>query len=185
MSDTELLNLMYEAPEQGIDMMIQLYGKLVYSIIYNRIRSVGNTQDAEEGVSDVFIMFYQKSDTYIPEKGDIKVTLSVMATRKSIDLYRHLLKENIQTQSVDIMPDFADNSVPLEDHIILKEHRSSIFKAIHTLGEPDSEILLRKYFLGQRSKEIASILNLKENTIDKKVSRSLKKMRILLGGEIS
>jgi RNA polymerase sigma-70 factor (ECF subfamily) len=50
------------------------------------------------------------------------------------------------------------------------------------LGEPDREIIIRKYYFGQKSKEIAGVLNLRENTVDKKISRGLKKLKILLGG---
>ena len=50
------------------------------------------------------------------------------------------------------------------------------------LGEPDREIFLRKYYLGQRTKEIARALNLRENTVDQKVGRGLKKLRVWLEG---
>ena len=50
------------------------------------------------------------------------------------------------------------------------------------LGEPDREIFLRKYYLGQRTKEIARALNLRENTVDQKVGRGLKKLWVWLEG---
>jgi RNA polymerase sigma-70 factor, ECF subfamily len=50
------------------------------------------------------------------------------------------------------------------------------------MGEPDHEIFIRKFYLGQSSKEIAKATGIKENTIDKKVSRGLVRLRETLGG---
>ena len=57
-----------------------------------------------------------------------------------------------------------------------------LLEALEGLGEPDREIFLRKYYLGQRTKEIARALNLRENTVDQKVGRGLKKLRVWLEG---
>ena len=62
--------------------------------------------------------------------------------------------------------------------------RETLLWALKELGEPDTQIFLRKYYLGQSTKEIAASLDIKENTIDKKVQRGLAKLRRLLeGGE--
>ena len=50
------------------------------------------------------------------------------------------------------------------------------------LSEPDKEIFIRKYYLGQSTKIISKILGIKENTIDKKVSRGLLKLKNILKG---
>lgn len=45
--------------------------------------------------------------------------------------------------------------------ILLKESNSELISAIKSLGEPDSEIIIRKYYLHQNSKDISSDLCLK------------------------
>ncbi len=57
-----------------------------------------------------------------------------------------------------------------------------MINCIHSLGEPDSEIFIRRYYRGQSTKEIAEVFNLKENTVDKRISRGLKKLRNRFGG---
>ncbi len=64
-----------------------------------------------------------------------------------------------------------------------KEDIEELVDSILELGEPDSEIFIRKYFFEQRAKEIAKIVHLKEGTIHTKVSRGLAKLKNLLGGE--
>ncbi|WP_242878623.1 sigma factor-like helix-turn-helix DNA-binding protein [Clostridium beijerinckii] len=70
----------------------------------------------------------------------------------------------------------------MQHSILLKESNSELISAIKSLGEPDSEIIIRKYYLHQSSKDISSDLGLKVNTIDKKVSRCMEKLKKLLGG---
>lgn len=48
------------------------------------------------------------------------------------------------------------------------------------LGRPDSEIFMRKYFYGQKRRDIAEELGMKTNTVDKIVSRGLVKLRKIL-----
>ena len=43
--------------------------------------------------------------------------------------------------------------------------------------------MMPTYFLGQKSREIARDLNMKTNTVDKKISRGLKKLRAILEKE--
>ena len=62
-----------------------------------------------------------------------------------------------------------------------KETRAQLIETIKKLGEPDSEIFIRKYYLGESTKEISKVLKIKGNTIDKRVSRGLGKLKKLLG----
>ena len=51
---------------------------------------------------------------------------------------------------------------------------------IKSLGEPDSSIFIRKYYLGQRNKDIAKELGIKEGTLNTRISRGLVKLRKIL-----
>ena len=53
-------------------------------------------------------------------------------------------------------------------------------ETVRALGEPDSEIILRRYYFGQTSKEIGAALGMKPNTVDQRLSRALKKLREVL-----
>ena len=55
--------------------------------------------------------------------------------------------------------------------------RQQLIEAVTALGRPDSEIFMRKYFYGQKSREIAEELGMKTNTVDKIVSRGLVRLR--------
>ncbi|MBQ7060184.1 MAG: RNA polymerase subunit sigma-24, partial [Clostridia bacterium] len=58
-----------------------------------------------------------------------------------------------------------------------------LFTAINGLGEPDREIVVRKYFLNEPSKSIAKRLDMSVSAVDTRTHRALKKLKKLLGGQ--
>lgn len=183
MQDIELLNELKSDPNQGLNHLIDQYGGLVYSIIYGKLSSVGTEEDVKECASDVFMEFYQQQEKLDLTKGSIKAYLAVLSKNKGIDLYRKLARNAVRNSDVtEEWEHFEDVTINLEQDVIRKEQKRILLQAISSLGIPDQEIFIRKYYFGQKTKEIAEILNLRENTVDKKISRGLKKLRIMLGG---
>lgn len=125
--------------------------------------------------------FFRQRETIDLHKGSIKSYLAVIAKRKAIDKYRSV--KNKQTISLQEMGDAARaDTNELETAIYNRKTRDLLIQAIITLGEPDSEIFIRKYYFGESTKIIVKKLRLKENTVDKKVSRGLVKLKQALGG---
>lgn len=183
MQDIELLSELKRNPNQGLERLIEQYAGLIYCIINGKLSSVGTAEDVNECVSDVFMEFYQQVECIDLSKGSIKGYLAMLAKHKGIDLYRKLARSVRYNTDIDEeWEQYEDSKVNLEQDLINKEQKKKVLNAIACLGEPDNEIFIRKYYLGQKTKEIAEILNLRENTVDKKISRGLKKLRILLGG---
>lgn len=182
MQDIELLNECKKNPEQGLEYVIERYVDLIYTIVYGKISTVGTAEDAKECVSDVFMAFYQQIDRIHLDKGSIKVYLAMIANHKAIDLYRKLVRVAGKVDMDGSLIEQQDFRTDLAHDVLKKEEKKVLLQAIDSLGEPDKEIFVRKYYWGQKTKEIASALNLQDNTVDKKISRGLKKLRFLLGG---
>lgn len=176
--DDKIRMLLKEQPNKGLQMAMKQYGGLCWSIARNQLQDVGTREDVEDCVSDAFAALYEAREKLDGQKGTVKSYLAVIAKRKAIDCYHRLIK--IQAN---------EEKEPAEVHTGLSEaefqriaDRAALFEAIKALGEPDTQIILRRYFLGQSTKEIAAALQLKENTVDKKVQRGLAKLRIILEG---
>ncbi len=131
-------------------------------------------------VPSVFYEFYKQVDKIDLSKGSIKSYLAVIAKRKAVDLYRTstYAKNTFSEDSIEGKKLAAAG----QQNIVDTETKHMLIESIKNLGEPDSEIFIRKYYIGQSSKTIAKLLGIKTNTIDKKVSRGLLKLREALGG---
>ena len=176
--EVKLLEDLKSDAEKGLVQLMDTYMGLVYTIVRNKLRTICSKEDIEECVSTVFYEFYKQRDSIDLNKGTIKSYLCVIAKRRAIDLYRENTKSfnnTVQSANSTIEPDSGEIIPDIETRYVLIE-------AIKKLGSPDSEIFIRKYYLGQSTKNIAQVFGIKENTIDKKVSRGLIKLRESLGG---
>ena len=182
MQDHDLLEELQANPDMGMEQLVGQYAGLVYSIINQKLSAIGTREDVKECVSDVFLEFYIQRERIDLDKGSIKAYLAIIARNKGIDLYRRLARAAAHNICLEDDIELSQASVSPEQEALHKEQKKLLFQAISSLGEPDSEIFVRKYYIGQRTKEIAEVLNIRENTVDKKISRGLKKLRVMLGG---
>ena len=180
-SDIELLDMLNNKPEIGLKIMMDDYIALVYTIIFNKLSSIYSKEDIEECVSDVFFEVFHYKHRIDLTKGSIKAFLAIVAKRKAIDMYRKN-KNNKHIPIDDVAESLYNTSDEVADSILVKESNSELIGAIKSLGEPDSEIIIRKYYFHQSSKDISKNLGMKINTIDKKVSRGMQKLKKVLGG---
>jgi RNA polymerase sigma-70 factor (ECF subfamily) len=180
-SDIELLELLNNNPDRGLKMMMDNYMALIYTIVFNKLSDMYSKEDIEECVSDVFFEVFHYKSRIDLHKGSIKSFLAVVAKRKAIDMYRKNKNKN-HIPIDDVSEGLFTEKDDVVHTIILKESNSELIDAIKSLGEPDSEIILRRYYLLQSSKDISKNIGLKVNTIDKKVSRGIQKLKKLLGG---
>lgn len=170
MTDTELLGLLRTEPEKGLSAVIDKYSGYVYTIAHSKLSGVCTREDIEEAVSDIFMKFYEYIMTTDKEITAVAPFLAVIAKRHSINLYKkHISKE--ECISLDIIGGTVADKTESSDT------RRLLIEAVMSLGKPDSEIFMRKYFFGQKSRDIAAALDMKTNTVDKIVSRGLIKLR--------
>ncbi len=170
MSDNELIILLKNDPGQGLSEVIGKYSGYVYKIAYSKLSEVCRREDIEEAASDIFMKFYE----YFRYSGKpveaVAPYLAVIAKRHSINLY----KKHISEKEYITFDEIADTAASEDDR---SEMRQQLIEAVTALGRPDSEIFMRKYFYGQKSREIAEELGMKTNTVDKIVSRGLVRLR--------
>ncbi len=185
LTDEEVLECFQKDAQMALSLLLDSYTPLVYTIVYSKVKTVCSQEDIEECVSDIFYKFYLQVLQIDLSKGTIKSYLSIIAKRHSINLYqsRFYIKNAPQTALDLKQHDQLDQKTNIEEELLQKENRQLIMEAVKSLGEPDSEIFIRKYFEGQNTKEIANQLAIKPNTVDKKISRGLKKLKMILGGD--
>lgn len=184
MGDQELLELMRRDPEAGVRELVQQYGGLVYSIVNGRAGGVTAPQDVEECASDVIFEVFQKSGRVDLKKGSLKAFVAVVARQRAVNLYHKMAKERGRAAPEGELDATPDAERP-EDVFLREDSRSRLLEAVHSLGEPDSSIIIRKYYFGQKAKEIAADLGLSTGAVDTRLSRALEKLRKKMGGSES
>ncbi|MEG0671958.1 sigma-70 family RNA polymerase sigma factor [Clostridium sp.] len=182
MQEKVLLENLIEDPQFTMKIIMNEYMGLIYSIVKSKISEISSIEDIEECVSDVFYSFYEQRDKIDLEKGSIKAYLCIIAKRKAIDLFRKKVREqdNVSIDDEHMRNTVSDGNL-VEDTFLNKVNRKMVLEEINALGEPDHKILVRKYYIGESSKEISTILNMTVAAIDTRASRALVNIRRKLG----
>lgn len=170
MQDAELLQLLCGNPERGMQTLLRSYSGYVYTIVRNQLSGCGTHEDFEETVSDVFVRFYEWVRRHPAECGSIRAVLAVIAKRQAISQFRRLTKQPPCESYEELLTEQPDPAAA-------PDASAALMLSVQALGEPECEIILRRFYFGQSSREIAAALGLKPNTVDQKISRSLKKLR--------
>lgn len=182
MQDGELIELIKTDPNSGLNILMKEYMGLICTVVREKIHTVCDEFEMEACASDVFIEFYNNIDRFSEIKGSIKAFLCVIAKRRAVDIYRKKSKEfgNVSIDDEAVASVVHDNT-DVEQAYITKEQKKELLDAVSDLGEPDNEIIVRKYYLGESSKEISERLSMSISAVDTRCSRALKKLRNVLG----
>ena len=183
MNDGELIQLISRDPETGLSVLMDEYTGLVFSIVKGRLQTASR-EDIAETVSDVFIEFYRSAGNFDPEKGSVKGYLCSIARRRAAEVFKRKLRERDPLSLDDETAiEITAGEFSMDDSLLKDERRKCLFAAIDGLGEPDREIIVRKYFLIEPSKSIAKRLGMSVSAVDTRTHRALKKLKYLLGGQ--
>ena len=185
MQDDELMNILKTDPNTGMTLLLSQYAGLVYSVVKHKLAGQNFCDaDIEHCVADTFSEFYCDLDKFREAAGSIRAWLCVIARHNAFDRLRRYKKE-AGTLSLDAegIAEPPDTSLSVEEELITEEFKEELLREIKALGEPDSTILLRKYYLSESSKEVAKKLNLTVSSVDTRAHRAIQKLRNLFGGE--
>ncbi|MBR4627439.1 MAG: sigma-70 family RNA polymerase sigma factor [Ruminococcus sp.] len=181
MTSKELAEMMQRSPADCHKALVREYGRYVYAIVYNKLRSCGTNEDVEECVSDVFADIFMKCDIDISAEGDVKYLISTVAKRKAIDSFRSLTARAAHMTEADdddmkeLVSDFS-----VDEQVDRSELRRMLLDKIAELGEPDSTILIQKYYYNRNSKEIARSVSMTAMAVRTRCSRAMDKLRAKL-----
>ena len=158
--------------------VFRAYYGLVYTIVQGYLSSVARHEDVEECVSDIFAeVFCKLADGGFT--GELKNGIRMIAVRRSIDRFRQLAPKAGKTVPLDAMSDLADG----QDTQASAERAETcriLMQCIRELGEPDTTIILQRYYFGMRSPQIAKGLGLTASAVRKRANKALKRLKAAL-----
>lgn len=178
MTDKLMLTGMRAGDERPLDAAIQSYSRLLWSIARAILCHVGTLEDMEECVADAFIQLWKTSGTLDETRGSIKTWLCVAVKSRAIDRYRMIERKS----EVGLDEQLASCGAGLFDQTLDTVLQRELIAAIHALGEPDREIILRRFYYRQKPKEISIALDLSIRQVENRIFRAKQKLREQLNG---
>lgn len=170
MNEKRTLKALRRGEPAALSEIIRQYTPYVYAIARNILSPALPPEDIEETVSDVFCSLWYSRDGLEP--GKLKAWLAVTARNAARDRLRRLrLIHPLDEDMLDIsLPD-------MEQALAERELAAACREAVDSLGEPDREIFQRRYFLYQKTEDIAREMGLGHAAVRSRLMRGRTKLR--------
>ena len=179
MTDKDYRKLFRKSPQEAQNALFDEYFSYVYTIVFNKLRSCAAKEDIEECVSDVFAdifsYFTQNSEQ---QNENIKGFISTVAIRKAINMFHSIISKSGRTVSLE--EGDADNirdDTDIAHNAERAELRRTLLRLVEELGEPDSTIIIQKYYYGMNSKKIAEAVSLEPAAVRVRCSRAIRRLK--------
>lgn len=184
MTDQEIVELLLNKEEAGLITLARKYEKLILYIIKTILGS--NYRDAEECLNDTYMKIWRNIEQYDLNKASLKTYLKVIARNTAVNRLRDISRKDRDSISLDY-PEAAVEYIlqdkSLEEQIVMKEDVKRLQEFLQKLNAKDRELLIRKYFYMQSSKQIAKKMSSTVNAVDSKLSRLRLTIKKELGKE--
>lgn len=174
----DLQALVTRAKEGDKKAFEELYTSLytpVYRYLLSRTRS---REDAEDLAGDSFIKFFNALPRFVPMRDSALPYLFTIARNLIIDRARAGSRVGHMDEELFFsIPDVGANPAELSE---LGNDIASLNKALAELPEGERSAVTLRYFDGLSMREVAEILEKKEEAVRQLVSRGLRRLRSIL-----
>ena len=145
---------------------VDLYSDGLYRFM---LKSIGNENDAQDIVQDVFLKLWEKIDTVNPEK--VKSYLFTAAYRTMLDRIKKM--KPVSTETVTYTEP--------NHHEQYSDASEILNKAVDNLPEKQRSAIRLREYEGYSYQEIGEILNMKESQVKITIFRARKTLKNYIG----
>jgi RNA polymerase sigma-70 factor (ECF subfamily) len=181
MEDYEIVDLYWSRNQLAITQTADKYGRFLQNIAMNIL---SDTCDGEECVNDT----YHKAWTTIPpvRPQSLMAYLGKIVRNISISLYRvrHAGKRDTRLSvAISELEECIPASKDVESQIELQLLTEALNRWLHSLGEEDMSLFVRRYWNGDSIDTIAKQWNVRANKLSVRLCRLRKDLKIFLEKE--
>lgn len=165
-----------DKPYQSAEAFAALYDRthlLIYRYAYGL--TGGPPQEVEDITAETFLKAWKARSTFEGTEEAVIGWLVQIARRLVIDRYRRQQTRPPET-GVDDLIMIAPDASP-EEETAIREQCGILWQLLQALPEDQREMLVLRYMLGWRVKQIAAHFNLPANTVSVKIIRVIDQLR--------
>lgn len=173
MNDNEIIQRLKNKEEEGLKLLMKQYSKYVSAILCNISHGILSVEDIEELAADVFLSIWNHNAA-LEEGRPPRPYLAQVTRNAAISRLRRIKELPLSFDEDIITLSIQDNPAELT---IQREQSEIINTAVRLFGEPDREIFIRFYFLGEPIDTIGKRLTMNPSTIKTKLYRCRKRLK--------
>ena len=175
MRDQEIIRLLLERDERGIDELMKQYGSLIRYIIRP---VVPDSEDAKECLSDVTMRIWDKIGLYDERKGGFSVWITAVARNTALNFAKDLRRN---PDSGEIPQDTPSGGMTPEEGVIQRERQAKLEAAIRSLSGTDKILFYRRYYYMQSVKQISAETGMTLKSVESRLYRLKQRLKDEMG----
>jgi len=165
---------------EEFEAIFDCYKNMVFKLAY---LTIGNVQEAEDIMQEVFIKVYRAQNSFQPEKGNFnswlrRITINQIISRRRRKSLSSVSLEVLEEEGIELQ---EGHHLPPEDLLIKQEENRSIQEAIRFLDRRQRIVLVLRYFDNLSYNEIAEVLEIPLGTVKSRINTAIKALRKELG----
>lgn len=172
--EKNFLNELKNKNPKAMEYIFDVYGTVVYRVIFRVLKSSEYSTYIDECVDDCFICVWNNIDTFHEEKGTFKNWILAIAKYKAINCKKKIMK-SINVESIENYTFKSKEQV--EDKLVSKENVKDIVKIIEQMSKVDREIFIKRYLMQENIVDIAKALGVTRAVIDNRLTRGRKLLK--------
>lgn len=186
--DHDIVKLLMKKDQKAIALIEERYEKLIRyiagTVLANRESAV------EECINDVYLKIWMHGADYDYKKASFKTYIKVITRNAALN---HLRKARTQetyeayedSESGDsLLEGYIDHHSNPEERAVRKEEVQLLEEILRNMKKKDRELVIRRFYYLQSSRQIALAMKMTENAVDSKLSRLRKKIRTRFEKEV-
>ncbi|MEE9449368.1 MAG: sigma-70 family RNA polymerase sigma factor [Ignavibacteriaceae bacterium] len=184
-SDKEIILKIAGNDSKALEELYDRYSPVLFTLIS---KIVQEKSAAEEILSDIFVIIWQKIDLFDSEAGNVYTWMINLARNKAIDFAKRNRNPEEMEEYVDeyenenIIPHLSTSAEPMDLDKVLSM-KDKINDSFNKLTEAQQYVLNLAYYQGYNEKEIARELNIPLPTVKSKISIALGNLNKNLAAE--
>lgn len=183
--DRYIIELLIKKDPKAINLIEEKYEKLIRyiagTILYQR------ESDIDECVNDVYMKLWMHGSGYDYKKASLKTYIKVITRNTALNHLRKIrtFEENEEMSETGEIPDaYIDYRQNPENEMIQKENIKVLEELLSNMKKKDKELVIRRFYYMQSTRQIALAMEMTENAVDSKLSRIRKKIKVHFEKEI-
>lgn len=177
--EDEIIELLRNKEERGIELVAEHYEKLIR---YIAVTILGNREtEVDECINDVYLKVWKNGAGYDYQKASFKTYLKVITRNTALNYLRRLKRleelEGYDPEEDSLQEEYIDYRQNVEQKIIRNEETEALNQILRSLRRKDKELVLRRFYYLQSTRQIAQAMDMSENAVDSKLSRLRKKIK--------
>ena len=170
--DTKNIRDIYEVNEN----FYEKYNPQIRAVVTRILHYAGKTQDIDDCVNTVYIELLEKLHQYNETRGSMGAFVAIVARSAALDYCRGNMRKTGELIGDDKI-DFLSEPIAFENKV---EFQMLVENIAEKLNEQEIILFSMRYIYYYTPEEIAKLLKIKQNTVNKRVSRLKSKVKKLL-----